>query len=203
MSEKPSDRRRSQRQRRRLDVRFWNDEFEGSGFTTNVSNKGMLIETSKTLERGQRLHLEIRLPESSYMAEGVVVRRKTYPRHARSMFKPSVAVRFVGLREVIRSISGVGPASANDAGLKVDLSDPVRLEKVYERDIKFGGLLVPTNELLELHSEVSVRLLLPEPHSPIDCRGNVVKLTEDPPSAAIRLTEADQVRGRLIEIIRS
>ena len=49
MSRKENERRRSQRQRRRLDVRFWNDEFEGRGFTTNVSNKGLLIETSKTL----------------------------------------------------------------------------------------------------------------------------------------------------------
>ena len=45
MSRKENERRRSQRQRRRLDVRFWNDEFEGRGFTTNVSNKGLLIET--------------------------------------------------------------------------------------------------------------------------------------------------------------
>ncbi len=202
MAEKPTDRRRSQRHRRRLDVRFWNDRMEGRGFTTNVSNKGMLIETSKTLQRGERFHLEIRLPEASFFAEGVIVRRKAYPPHARSMYKPCVAVRFVGLREVIRSITAGQPAP-DEGLLKVDLSEPAKLAQVYERDIRYGGLLVHAEERPELDSEVVVRVVLPAPHGQIECRGIVVKLTDDPPMVALRLTEVDQVRGRMIEIIRS
>ena len=201
MSRKENERRRSQRQRRRLDVRFWNDEFEGRGFTTNVSNKGLLIETSKTLQLGQRFHLEIILPETSFFAEVVVVRRKVYPPQARSMFKPTVGFRFVGIREVVKSILSPDVA-AMGAGLRVDLSDPARLAEVYERDIKYGGLLVSTPEEPELDSEVVVPLILPPPHGQIECRGTVVKLNQDPPGVALRIAEVDQVRGRLIAIIR-
>lgn len=201
MPGKPADRRRNKRQRRRLDVRFWNDKIEGRGFTTNVSDKGMLIETSKTLPVGERVHLEVLLPESSFFAEGVVVRRKTYPAHARALFKPCVAVQLVGLREVIRSIAG-GPTPAAEARMRVDLSDPAELERVYSRDIKYGGLLVHTAERPQLDSEISVPVLLPEPHGEITCRGTVVKLSEDPPSVALRLADVDQVRGRLVAVLR-
>ena len=183
-------------------MRFWNDELEGRGFTTNVSNKGLLIETSKTLRLGQRFHLEIILSDTSFYAEAVVVRRKVYPPHARSMFKPIVGLRFVGIREVVKSISSVA-AAATDGGLRVDLTDPARLAEVYERDIKYGALLVSTREEPELDSEVVVPLILPPPHGQIECRGTVVKLSQDPPGIALRLTEVDQVRGRLIEIIRA
>ena len=200
MSRTANERRRSQRQRRRLDVRFWNDELEGRGFTTNVSNKGLLVETSKTLRLGQRFHLEIILPDTSFYAEAVVVRRKVYPPHARSMFKPIVGLRFVGIREVVKSISSA-PAET-DGGLRVDLSDPARLGEVYERDIKYGALLVSTREEPEVDSEVMVAVILPPPHGQIECRGTVVKLSQEPPGIALRLAEVDQVRGRLIEIIR-
>ncbi len=201
MSRRANERRRSQRQRRRLDVRFWNDELEGRGFTTNVSNKGLLVETNKTLRIGQRFHLEIILPETSFYAEAVVVRRKVYPPQARSMFKPTVGLRFVGMRELVKSISSI-VAAATDGGLRVDLSDPARLAEVYERDIRHGGLLVSTSEEPEVDSEVTFPLILPPPHGQIECRGTVVKLSQDPPAIALRLAEVDQVRRRLIEIIR-
>jgi hypothetical protein len=89
-------------------VRFWSDEIEGTGFTADISDTGLLIETPKPLELGQRLHLEVSLNEGSYFAECVIVRRKTYPRHARALFKPAIGVRFLGLSEV------AGVASAPD-----------------------------------------------------------------------------------------
>ena len=85
----------------------------------------------------------------------------------------------------------------------MDLSEPAKLAQVYERDIRYGGLLVHTEERPELDSEVVVPVVLPAPHGQIECRGIVVKLTDDPPTVALRLSEVDQVRGRLIEIIRS
>ena len=59
-----------------------------------------------------------------------------------------------------------------------------------------------TPEEPELDSEVVVPLILPPPHGQIECRGTVVKLNQDPPGVALRIAEVDQVRGRLIAIIR-
>ncbi len=90
------ERRRTKRQRRRLRVRLWNDEFEASGFTADISATGLLIEATQPLEIGTRFHLEIFLADRSFFTECVVARKKTYPSYARSMFKPGVGIRFVG-----------------------------------------------------------------------------------------------------------
>ena len=208
-------------------MRFWSDAVEGTGFTADISDTGLLIETPKPLELGQRLHLELSLGEGSYFAECVIVRRKTYPRHARSLFKPAIGVRFLGLSEVAdvasapndevpdraagaetldesaRVEASTEPVQVDvpDGPMQVDLRDLADLEVVYERDIRHGGLLVPTREAPAIDSEVVVSILLPDPHGTIRCHGTVVKLKEDPPSVAIRLSEIKPVRDRLLEIL--
>ncbi len=192
--------RRTKRQRRRLWVRLWNDEFEASGFTADISATGLLIEATQPLEIGTRFHLEIFLADRSFFTECVVARKKTYPSYARSMFKPGVGIRFVGFAEAIRQVAEEAD-EADEGLLQVDLRDMETLKTVYEQDIKFGGLLVRTKELPEIESELIVPILLPEPHGTIQCRGSVVKIFSDPPRVALRLADTDQVRGRLMEII--
>jgi Tfp pilus assembly protein PilZ len=199
-SNKRKERRVSRRHRRRLQVRLWSDDAEGTGFTVDVSNTGLLIETPKTFDVGERLHLEICIGESSYFSECVVVRKKSYPPHARALFKPAIGVRLVGLIEALRD-SAEAAEEVPDGPMQVDLSDPEELKAAFERDIKHGGLLVRTRESPEIDSEVVVPLRLPEPHGSIHCRGTVVKVNEDPPSVAIRLSEVKPVRDRLMEII--
>jgi Tfp pilus assembly protein PilZ len=208
-------------------VRFWSDEIEGTGFTADISDTGLLIETPKPLELGQRLHLEVSLNEGSYFAECVIVRRKTYPRHARALFKPAIGVRFLGLSEVAGVASApddevperaasveTAEASARVEGstdpvpvevprgpMQVDLRELADLEAVYKRDIKHGGLLVQTREAPEIDSEVVVPVRLPDPHGTIRCHGTVVKVNENPPSVAVRLSEVKFVRDRVREIL--
>ncbi len=190
-------------------MRYWADGVEGTGFTADISDTGMLIETPKPLELGQRLHLEVSLGEGSYFAECVIVRRKTYPRHARSLFKPAIGVRFLELSEVADLASAPdGEASTDpvqvevpDGPMQVDLRDLADLKAVYESDIKHGGLLVRTREAPEIDSEIMVPVLLPDPHGTIRCHGTVIKVNESPPSVAIRISEIKFVRDRLQEII--
>jgi len=208
-------------------VRYWADGVEGTGFTADISDTGMLIETPKPLDLGQRLHLEVSLNEGSYFAECVIVRRKTYPRHARALFKPAIGVRFLGLCEVADVASAPDDEASDraasaetldesacseastdpvqvevpDGPMQVDLRDLADLKAVYESDIKHGGLLVRTREAPEIDSEIVVPVLLPDPHGTIRCHGTVVKLNENPPSVAIRISEIKFVRDRLQEII--
>ena len=88
-----------------------------------------------------------------------------------------------------------------DGPMQVDLRDLADLEAVYESDIKHGGLLVRTREAPAIDSEIMVPVLLPDPHGTIRCHGTVVKVNENPPSVAIRLSEIKFVRDRLQEII--
>jgi Tfp pilus assembly protein PilZ len=199
-------------------VRYWSDGIEGTGFTADISDTGMLIETPKPLDLGQHLHLEVSLNEGSYFAECVIVRRKTYPRHARSLFKPAIGVRFLGLCEVVDVASAPDDDASDQAAsaevstdpvqvevpdgpMQVDLRDLEDLKAVYESDIKHGGLLVRTREAPEVDSEIVVPILLPDPHGTIRCHGTVVKVSENPPSVALRLSEIKFVRDRVQEIL--
>lgn len=206
------ERRRSKRQRRRLGVRFWSDGMEGSGFTADISNTGLMIETTTPLEIGQRFHLELALPDArSFLAEGVVVRKKVYPRQAASIFKPGVGVRFVGLGEAIRAVAqaearapdtpATGGLEPLNGELELDLREPAELSRIYEDDIKHGGVRVPTACRPAVNEDVTVVLLLPQPNGSISCRGSVVAHITAPPGVGVRLHEIDPVRVRLLEIL--
>ncbi len=207
-----SERRRSKRRRRRLGVRFWNDEVEGSGFTRDISNTGLMIETTTPVDIGGRIHLELKLPDGEpYYAEGLVVRKKVYPRQAASLFKPGLGVKFVGMSEAIREVmraqshrppSPLCDDTTRDPGeLLVDLREPDELRRVYDCDIRHGGVQIETPNMPPVNEEVSVVLLLPDPNGSITCLGSIVAHVDEPPGVGVRLQDVDQIRGRLLEII--
>ncbi len=208
MADRANERRRTKRYRRRMKVRWWADDIEGNGFTVDVSSSGLLIETGRPIAIGTRLHLEVRLTdEIPYFSECVVARKRTYPPQARALFKPAVGVRFVSINEAIKELTAkggeesVGTQEQVHVPLQADLRDFDHLEAVYERDIKHGGLMVETTELPDLNSEIELPVRLPDPHGTIQCRGEVVKLFDDPPGLALRLEEIDLVRTRVKEIL--
>lgn len=198
MSISREDRRKNARRRCRLRVRFWNDELEGSGFTCDISRGGMYVETDVKLEKGTRLHFELKLETGSFFAEGVVARKISVPRSVRPVMKAGVGVRFMDLTEAIRKVSS-DPEPYD--GLELDLTDLAELVTVYVRDIKRGGLFVPAEKPPEVQSIVTIRLLLPEPHGSIEVRGEVIHVMERPSGVGISLLEVDQVRGKLGAII--
>ena len=116
-------------------------------------------------------------------------------------------MRFVGLAEAVREAIPAPEAEPaielDDGPLTLDLRDPADLENVYERDIKYGGVQIASLATPDVDEEVVVFVCLPDPHGPIECQGHVVKCTETPPTVAVRLVQLDQIRGRLLEIIRS
>ncbi len=197
MSKKRKERRRSERRRCRVNVKFWNDEFEAAGFTADISNRGMFIETSKKLDLGTRVHLELKLETGPFYAEAVVARALKTPRTAQPVIKAGLGLRMMDLTEAIRQIAEEEP----EQGFEVDLSDLAQLATVYVRDIKRGGLFVPAEKPPERDTTLTVRLLLPHPHEPIEVRGVVIHVMDNPPGVGINLLEVDQIRGRLASII--
>lgn len=213
MSARDKERRRSKRRRRRLPVKFWRGDVEGTGFTTDISNTGLMVETTASADIGSRFHIELQLPEGTpYFAEGVVARKKVYPRHAASMFKSGLGFRFVALGEAIRAVLEEKPEDDSprtcetprtDCGFLVDLRDPGELKRVYERDIKHGGVQILVSERPPIDEEVRVTFLLPDQNGSIDCPAVVVTHVQEPPGVGLRLREVDAVRTRLLEVIRT
>ena len=75
MASKPTsrDRRRARRYKARLKVRFWSEEIQGTGFTVDVSNSGILLETAVAVTTGTRIHMEITLKaEVPFFADWVL-----------------------------------------------------------------------------------------------------------------------------------
>ena len=184
---------RSKRYRVRLQVHYWAAGIDGRGFTRNVSDSGLLIETAGTAEVGQRLHLEVFAPDDHYFAEGVIARRARAHPTARPVRTPAIGVRFLRLGEAL---------TLNIGAFEVDLRDPKALEEAYERDIKHGGIRVPSLALHEVGEEVVVPLVLPPPHGKIECRATVVRIYDDPQGVAVKLIDVDAARARILEILR-
>jgi hypothetical protein len=152
------DRRSAQRFRKRLAVRFWWDDWEGAGFTQDVSESGMLIETPKDLEIGTRIHVEVTGDNLAFFANCVVVRKKRYPREARSLFKPALGVRFEKLTEALahaRAAESEQPAERREkpaaAGVATGKARPPAKQTVSVKDE------VPVYETTHLPMEVDLR----------------------------------------------
>jgi Tfp pilus assembly protein PilZ len=203
--DKKGDRRRTRRVRQRLKLRFWAEGVEGRGFTHDLSLTGMLIETTSAVEIGRRMHVEVELPDqASYFTEVVVVRKKVVPRQAQSMYKPGLGVRMIGLVEALKGATSPRLADAEAAKvLRLDLRERKVLQEVYDRDVKHGALTVETPHLPEVDDVVSVTLQLPEPHGSIEVIGIVVSQAPELPGFGMMIEDIDQVRARLLEILRS
>lgn len=198
MAAKRKERRGGERRRCRVRIKFWNDEIEASGFTADISSRGLFVETSKTLSVGTRLHLELELETGSFYAEAVVARALNAPRTAQPVVQAGLGLRLMDITEAIRAVA---EQELLDKGLELDLRDLAKLATVYVRDIKRGGLFVPAEKPPDRDTSVTVRLLLPEPHEPIEIRGVVIHVMDNPSGVAINLLDVDQIRGKLASII--
>ncbi len=187
---------------------------QGTGFTADVSKTGAMLETTIGAEIGDRIHIELELPDGTpFFAEGLVVRKKVYPPQARSLFKSGLGIKFVTLAQAIRAVIDAGPTTApelpseesepGDGELRIDLQDPAELSRIYDRDIKHGAVQIPTSQQPPVDEEVSVVFLLPKPNGTLECRGQVVAHVDQPPGVGVRLQDVDQLRTRLLEIIRA
>ena len=99
MAAKRKERRGSERRRCRVRIKFWNDEIEATGFTADISSRGLFVETSKTLSVGTRLHLELELETGSFSAEAVVARALNAPRTAQPVVQAGLGLRLLGITE--------------------------------------------------------------------------------------------------------
>jgi len=197
-----SERRRAPRRRRRLKMRYWNQDLDGLGYTVDMSQTGLLIETHKKVPVGTRLHLEIFLPEGSFFCECVISRILQSTSAVAPVLKSGMGVRFVNFGEVLRAMADF-QSDAELKNLVIDLRDPEKFKKTFEQDIKRGGLFIATDWPPKVQSEVTIHLKLPTPHEDFLVHGNVVQVLESPPGAGIQLLNTEQVKEQLQTIMQA
>ncbi|MEE8408969.1 MAG: PilZ domain-containing protein [Myxococcota bacterium] len=74
-------------------------------------------------------------------------------------------------------------------GLILDLRDLETFRRVFKTDIARGGIFLSTSVPARLQDQVTVQLLIPEPHSYLNVEGLVVHCVEEPPGLGVQLID--------------
>lgn len=160
------ERRKDTRRPHRIKVRFMEHgtEKRGTGYTTNISNTGMHVTTSRLLPGGKRIRVELRSNEgASVIAEAVVARAE---RSSHQMKPDTMGVRFLTPEELVAElVPGAPPqdeepeSTDDDEGLyRFRFADHQQFMAAYQRDLKSGRLFIPTDHPAPVDETVAVEL---------------------------------------------
>ena len=165
---------RARRYARRVQVQFWAElepERSYAGYSRNISATGMFVATIHPMKPGTQLVVEMQGEEAPFRVGAHVMHSAKVSPLLQSVRPSGMGVRFKG-----RS-AGLERLLPADETLVVDNDDrlvyplyfatPEELEEVYERDIKNGGLFVPTVRPPAIDQEVTVELHLPRDRSAV------------------------------------
>ncbi len=184
------DRRNRLRRARRVQVQFWRrgDPHPTSGYTTNISPTGMFIGSGNPLPLGTRLRVEVIDSDHGFMIEGLVVHSIRVPPQYQQVRLSGMGIRFLKVEELVGSLfGGAAVFQMEEEGPPADGVYPVRFRTMNQfldtlrRDIKTGGIFVPTRFPATLNQQVIVEIQLP------DGRSDPVRL----PALVVRRFEGD------------
>jgi len=82
------------RTKRRLLVRFGAKAPDLTAYTRNISETGLYLETSRAVQPGTDLQLEIVTPDRTFEVWAVVVWAKTYPAQFQHLLRGGIGCRF-------------------------------------------------------------------------------------------------------------
>lgn len=159
---------RARRYARRVQVRFWpalEPDRSYAGYSRNISATGMFIATIHPMKPGTRLLIEMQGDDVPFEIEAIVMHSAKVSALLQSVRPSGMGVRFRG-----RS-AGLEKLLPDDEPMQLDDDDRMvyplyfttveELLEVFERDIKNGGLFVPTVRPAAMDQEVTVELNFP------------------------------------------
>jgi PilZ domain-containing protein len=89
------DRRRSDRERRRISVRYGNEEARHLGYTQEADEQGMFLQGNQLYPPGTVLNLELDTPEGIIEAKGVVRWVKQVPAAFRRSMRGGMGIEIL------------------------------------------------------------------------------------------------------------
>lgn len=170
----------------------------------NISFGGTSIRSDKKLNMGSRYTLTIDSEESKISLHGVVVREKIVDL-VKNDFGETIPVYEVGIKfdniltdkgnELIGFIqSNIVPKSVEVrlSGMRIDILEPEKtIIQGYQQNcvvnrISMGGVLIETEQPMEVDSKKRMELTIPEEHETLKFMGRVVSCLEVPKSSPKR-----------------
>ncbi len=219
---------------RRVSLRFWpaGEEKGLPGHTVNLSKGGMFVGTNRPPKSGTRVRIEVLEPANSFVVEGVVTHSHNVAPELRRIQEPGMGVRFLHPGELVAALvtstedaqATTAPtaaaipeapvATAANRAFAVRFDTPERFLDSFSRDIRRGGLFVPSRYPAALDQVITVELHLPiAGRSPEAFQARVVQRI-DPrevgadgsqlktPGMGIEFVERDAAVARLWRVVR-
>ena len=195
------ERRLHRRWPRRIRVSFWrrdHPELAAPGYTADLSSSGAFVSTENPVGKNGRIQLQLASGQGDYLLEGVVARSLQVPRDLQKVKPGGMGVRFLRVDELVGELlntagdlsqgSGgfpirTGPVAAHatepaasETPFEVDLSETERFLRLWDQDIRLGGLFVETESPAPSGETVSLALRTPE--GSLESRAKVVQVFE-------------------------
>jgi hypothetical protein len=168
------ERRRQKRFKRRMMVKFGEQDLTFSGFTADVSPTGAFIVSPSRPTIDTRIHLQIfPTPQKCVYFEGVVRRHRVVPAELRHSEKGGFGVRLLPPDEVL---SEIVVALANS--LDVHYATREQLKKAHQVELRFGGVFVHTDRHLPADTEVTLTFYLDFADKSFEAEGTVVQVAK-------------------------
>jgi len=164
---------RARRYPRRVQVRFWPEdepEIANAGYSRNISATGIFLQTAHPVRPGRVLVVELQLEETSFQVRGQVVHSAKVSPMLQSVRPSGMGVKFI---ERCLDLERLLPAEEARQDSQERVIFPLyfpsaqELLETFERDIKNGGLFVPTTRPAEMEDDVTIELHLPRPEDPV------------------------------------
>ena len=171
------DKRKTPRYKRRIQLRFWSadDRNPRKGFTHNVSVAGMFIASTSPFKPGTRIFVEIPTTAERLVLQAEVRNAARVDPMLQKVKPSGMGIRFLAVEELMAELlklkksptdKEIEPeevaAEAEESQelqgpvIPVKFATPHDLANSYERDIKYGGLFIPTAEPVEEDDKVTV-----------------------------------------------
>lgn len=160
---------------KRFDVKFGKTELSQFGLILDISWEGAFISASRLPDIGSRLHIQVHSGERIAYYEGVV-RHHRIAAPARKHVDPTgFGVSFLTPREIFEELfteRAVGELPRFD----VHFDTLQRLKTSWEKELRFGGLLLRVDREIARDSQVLVALRLDFAGKELTFKARVVQL---------------------------
>jgi Tfp pilus assembly protein PilZ len=152
------EKRRYKRYPRRLSVKYGEKDLSRNGFTRDVSSTGIFVVAQQFPPIDSRLHMQIFIDAMKFVfVEGVVKRHKMVPPQMRQVEPAGFGIRFLSRDELL---SEIVPRVEAELRLECVYHSKDDLVRAYQREMKFGGVFVHTDQAIPRDSKVVLEVRL-------------------------------------------
>jgi Tfp pilus assembly protein PilZ len=135
----------------------------------------MYITCSGPLPAGPRLHLQVFIDDQEFLLlEGVPIHAKEVPHALRTPGNQGFGLRFLLPAEALARI--VAPAEP-EGPLAVEYATAAELASAWERELRHGGVFIPTRKALDRDLPVTIAVRLPFAGITIEVTGTVLQMS--------------------------